>query len=313
MKKNVVSVIVPIYNSEKFLRRCLDSIISQTYKNLEIILVDDGSTDDSLDICNSYCKKDSRITVIKEKNRGVSFARNVGLKIAKGDYVCFVDSDDSAEPNMVKFLLKDIFDNRVDMSICGYNIIGGVLNSRRIDNSFLINSREEYHNNYKIYQGYLWNKMFDTKIARKILFDEDIYCCEDELFVTKYVEHCNGFYYDSRKLYNHYNYIGSSSKTKEINARQTTQIEAKRREMLILEKYDFNVYKDYYVSYFLAVNDIFRRGQCQNVDGEMVKKMYRILLHNKNIEFRLKIALFFKYHFFWLYNKGKRVLTILKG
>lgn len=105
METNIISVIVPIYNVTKYLKQCLDSIIQQTYTNLEIILVDDGSTDQSGPICDSYKEKDSRITVIHKKNGGLSDARNAGLNICKGDYISFVDSDDYLSPYFYEILM----------------------------------------------------------------------------------------------------------------------------------------------------------------------------------------------------------------
>lgn len=105
MENNIISVIVPIYNVTKYLKQCLDSIIQQTYTNLEIILVDDGSTDQSGSICDSYKEKDSRITVIHKKNGGLSDARNAGLNICKGDYISFVDSDDYLSPYFYEILM----------------------------------------------------------------------------------------------------------------------------------------------------------------------------------------------------------------
>ena len=100
MIEKKVSVIVPIYNAEKYLNKCLESIIGQTYKNLEIILVDDGSSDNSPIICDAWAQIDSRIRVIHKKNGGVSSARNAGIDLAQGDYIGFVDADDWIEPNM---------------------------------------------------------------------------------------------------------------------------------------------------------------------------------------------------------------------
>lgn len=117
MKSNpLVSVIVPVYNVEKYLEQCLNSILGQTYKNLEIIVVDDGSTDSSSKIINEYKKKDSRIVVISQKNQGLSAARNTGIKKAQGDYIMFVDSDDWIAPDIVEYLRP----GRADVSICSH-------------------------------------------------------------------------------------------------------------------------------------------------------------------------------------------------
>lgn len=111
-----VSVIIPVYNSEAYLSACIGSVINQTYKNLEIILVDDGSKDDSLKICNEYAGLDKRIKVFHQENRGVSSARNKGLKKMTGDYFTFLDSDDELKMNAIEFLLNDILLYKADMS-----------------------------------------------------------------------------------------------------------------------------------------------------------------------------------------------------
>ena len=105
---DLISIIVPVYNVEPFLRRCLDSILGQTYKNLEVILVDDGSTDASGTICNEYCAKDPRVRVFHQVNAGISAARNKGLDKSSGSFIVFVDSDDYIELNMVEVLLSAI-------------------------------------------------------------------------------------------------------------------------------------------------------------------------------------------------------------
>ena len=105
---DLISVIVPVYNVKNYLEKCLDSIINQTYKNLEIILINDGSTDGSLDICYMYEKKDNRIKVYNQENHGLSYTRNRGIELARGKYIGFVDSDDVISPFMYEFLYKAI-------------------------------------------------------------------------------------------------------------------------------------------------------------------------------------------------------------
>lgn len=115
----LISVIVPVYNVEKYLVKCIDTIINQTYKNLEILLIDDGSTDNSLKICMSYAEKDSRIRVLKKENGGQGSARNVGLDICKGEYISFIDSDDWIEIDMMESMYEAINKNNAQLSVCG--------------------------------------------------------------------------------------------------------------------------------------------------------------------------------------------------
>ena len=115
-----VSVIVPIYKTEPYIRKCIDSIMNQTYTYLEIILIDDGSPDQSGAICDEYAKRDGRVRVIHKENGGLSDARNVGIDSATGEYLMFVDSDDYIAPDMTEVLLKALVDNGADMSLCSY-------------------------------------------------------------------------------------------------------------------------------------------------------------------------------------------------
>ena len=112
-----VSVVVPVYNVEKYLEKCLESIVEQTYQNIEIILVDDGSTDKSGEILDRYAQKDNRITVVHKKNEGVSTARNIGIESASGEYVCFADADDYLMPDYVEYLLTLAVDNNADVAM----------------------------------------------------------------------------------------------------------------------------------------------------------------------------------------------------
>lgn len=123
MKKEIISVIVPVYKVEKYIRKSIDSIINQTYKYLEIILVDDGSPDNCPQICDEYAKRDNRIKVVHQNNMGVAAARNRGIEIATGKYIGFVDSDDYIENTMFEDLLEALVTNNAQMSICNINVI----------------------------------------------------------------------------------------------------------------------------------------------------------------------------------------------
>ena len=114
-----ISVIVPVYNVEKYLQRCVDSLLRQTFHNCEILLVDDGATDSSGAMCDGYAARDSRVRVIHKPNGGLSDARNAGLEVAQGKYVCFIDSDDYVEPDMLEVLYRLVTEHDADLSICG--------------------------------------------------------------------------------------------------------------------------------------------------------------------------------------------------
>ena len=121
--EELISVIVPIYKVEHYLPKCIDSIIHQTYQNLEIILVDDGSPDNCPEICDEYAKRDKRIKVVHQENGGLSAARNSGVEMANGEFLCFVDSDDYIHPKMYEILYKNLKKFKADISICDYNVV----------------------------------------------------------------------------------------------------------------------------------------------------------------------------------------------
>lgn len=176
-KQEKISVIIPIYNVENFLPRCLDSIINSNYQNLEIILVDDGSTDSCSQICEEYKEKDSRIKVIHKSNGGLSDARNKGIDIATGKYISFVDSDDVVDEDMFSYLLNLLIDNKCDISVCNYTTFSTMeppqTKTNKLDNP-RIYSREEALNillKGKIsHSDYAWNKLYKKELFKNIRY-----------------------------------------------------------------------------------------------------------------------------------------------
>ena len=122
METELISVIVPVYNVERYLRRCVDSILHQTYRNLEVLLVDDGSTDASGAICDEYAAQEEHVTAVHQKNGGLSAARNTGIERAKGTYLCFVDSDDFLDSRMLETLCRDLQEQDADVAVVGFRM-----------------------------------------------------------------------------------------------------------------------------------------------------------------------------------------------
>ena len=172
--KNMISVIVPIYNVEKYLRRCIDSIIAQTYKDLEIILVNDGSADACPQICDEYAEMDSRIIVIHKENGGLSSARNAGLEISKGEFVGFVDSDDFILPEMYEILYRVCIDYNVLIAACGRRVIDEEGKTIRYENHFdqpvLLNAQDAIRS-LLMSDNRCDSAVYD-KLYRKILFSD---------------------------------------------------------------------------------------------------------------------------------------------
>lgn len=170
-EKALISLIIPVYKVEKYLEKCIQSVINQTYENLQIILVDDGSPDNCGKICDEYAKKDHRIEVIHKSNGGLSDARNKGLEIAKGEYIGFVDSDDYIEADMYEVLYNLLKQYNADVSICNfYTVSQGKISIKNADNGINEYNRIEILKEIlldKNIQSYAWNKLY-----KKELFDE---------------------------------------------------------------------------------------------------------------------------------------------
>lgn len=189
----LVSVVVPVYNAESCVEDCVASILAQTYGNLEVLLVDDGSTDCTSSILKKIAARDNRVRVFFKANGGVSSARNLGLDNASGGFFCFVDADDTIEPNMVEVLLSACLDTGSDVACCGFKREGrrdGLL-SLQADVSFVMN-REEFllgvltgsKGNHLI-GGYLCNKLFTKSLLQRSRLDVGWAVCEDLLFVLE--------------------------------------------------------------------------------------------------------------------------------
>ena len=183
MEKDLISIIIPVYNVEKYLKECVDSVRKQTYKNLEIILIDDGSKDNSGKLCDELSKEDNRIKVIHKENGGLSDARNVGIENATGEYIQFIDSDDFVEKDMIEILYNDICQGKADVSMCSLYLYKDgekttdasykkeIFNKEQVLKEILLDERV---------RSYAWNKMFKKSLFESIRFPkgkvfEDIY------------------------------------------------------------------------------------------------------------------------------------------
>ena len=201
-----VSVIIPVYNTEKYLEECIKSIIKQTYSNIEILLIDNGSTDSSPKICDFYADKYDNIKSFHIKNNGVSNARNYGIKKSIGHYISFIDSDDYIDINMIEEMIKDIEINKTDMSVCNYKLkyqnstVESKFPQKQVISSDLA-IKELYKTNS--IQGFSVNKIYKREIIikNKLSFNENVKMCEDMLFVFQYLMHCKNI-----SIIDHVNY-----------------------------------------------------------------------------------------------------------
>ena len=241
-----ISIIIPIYNSEKYLPLCLNSVISQTLFNIEIICINDGSKDNSSQILNEYKNKDNRIKIIAQKNQGSGIARNNGIKISKGKFITFMDSDD-LYPN--KFILEFIFKKAIEnkVIICGGGIRSFVGNNTKIrllnilNISFYNNSLLNY-SNYQYdfyYQRFIYNKNF---IKRNKLYFPNYLRYQDPPFFIKTMGIAKKFYALKNVTY----YYRIYNKIKTMNERKITDIYRGIRDCLKISK-SMHLYKLYYL------------------------------------------------------------------
>lgn len=211
----LVSIIVPIYNMESSLETCLVSILGQTYKNIEVILVDDGSKDSSLEICHQLAKKDKRIKVIHTKNQGSGRARNVGIENATGNFAYFCDADDKLYLNAIEELVTCVLQNDCDLIVFGYeriNLKENTIKNKRFVNKILSGKevRVNYNNHFYPWnelaiQGAPWNKFFNLDVIKtnNIRFP-DLRRHQDEVFIMRYMNHAQKVAFYNKILYTHY-------------------------------------------------------------------------------------------------------------
>lgn len=212
----IISIIIPVYNVEEFISKCIESILSQTFKNFELILVNDGSTDRCGEICDEYARKDKRIHVIHKANGGQSTARNVALDIAKGKYIGFVDGDDYIASDMYEQLYDAMVSYDADISVCGrYNVSNNKITPFfTMDTSLVMNSKETIRRLlvYDNIDSSPCDKLFSSVLFDNIRFPSG-YICEDVAVVYKLIEEASKIVHTGKPLYYYLQRQGSTSKS----------------------------------------------------------------------------------------------------
>ena len=326
----IISVIVPVYNVEKYLNKCIDSILNQTFKQVEIILVDDGSTDNSPIICDEYCSRYENIKVIHKENNRVSAARNEGIKIAIGKYIALVDSDDWIEPNMLEEMYNKAEEFQTDITMCDLKKVG---------------IESEYTVSQPIREGYYDRSMIEAElfpclvmfeniefpptisncvclfrreflIENNLFYDEDIYYCEDSIFGSKAMYNADGFYYMKNRYFYNYFYNPNST-TATCNMKKWDSyliINQRLKEYFKDSKYDFSrqikINMLYFTLNFLGeiknsdlALDKKRENSKQILNDVYVKNIFKnFKLPKINIKLKLLLILI-KYKMNFLYSK----------
>ena len=225
MKEDLVSVVVPVYNMGQFgyLERCIDSILSNTYTKLEVICVNDGSTDNSIDILHKYETIDSRVVIINQKNGGVSSARNAGIDAASGEFIAFIDSDDWVHRDYFMQLITAAQKYNADMAICEYLEVDMFIGDKTIDgvNSFAISGADFFGLKLKAWaRGFIWGRIYRREMIDSRRFSKEFSVMEDNLFNIEVVAERSDstIVYLQEKMYYRFNRPGSLSQSLDSDA-----------------------------------------------------------------------------------------------
>ena len=302
----LISVIVPIYKVEKFLNKCVESVLNQSYKNFELILVDDGSPDNCPIMCDEWAKKDERIKVVHKRNGGLSSARNAGLDICSGDYIAFVDSDDYLEVNYLKNLLKSSINNDADLAVCGLNYVnehGELLeNNNKTLKSKLYTQQNKFDLIFAdntINSIVAWNKLYARHIFDKLRYPEGK-IHEDEFVIYDVVDNCKkNICVIEDKLYNYLIRSDSIMGNKKPNEKMLHAIESKKIRLDKLKKDDLNYhfaveqYLSIFIQTFIKVKTDKELAKKIFYDYKTEYKSYKKFLKN----FKTKVKCFFFRYF----------------
>lgn len=248
MGREYVSVIVPVYNSFENIENCLESICNQTYKHLEIIIIDDGSKDNSFEKCLQKAQQDNRIKIFRTENNGVSYARNYGLSKASGEYIKFIDADDTMPANAIEFMLNKMKETNVDMVVCGYiRVLPEIkLWNDRLERPGIYDNCKYLCNTLKdpghYYYGVVWNKLYIRKIIEKncIRFREDVTLGEDFIFNLNYIKCIRNVLVLKNKLY-YYSCLNVGSLSRYDKNIEICKTELNNRNKI------FEVYKNVFI------------------------------------------------------------------
>lgn len=238
MTNDTVSIIVPIYNKEKYLEKCLDSILGQTYRDLEIVLVDDGSQDDSLEICRKYAESDERIHIYAKENGGVASARNLGIEKSQGSFLAFADPDDYLHPECISLLKKAVEETGVEIAYChAVDVNANTGETRTVSEEtgqYKVIPVMEYDWVDRRSHSVSWGAVYRRSIVENIRFEGDLKIGEDTLFLANCIYKAHAVCCVDQALY--YYYLNDDSVTSgRYTERKLDELEAWRRVCLVFE------------------------------------------------------------------------------
>ncbi|MBO0454297.1 MULTISPECIES: glycosyltransferase family 2 protein [Enterococcus] len=296
-----ISIIVPVYNVEKYLKKCVDSILNQTFKDFELILVDDGSPDNSGMICDEYAEQDSRVRVIHKENGGLSDARNAGIDVAKGKYIGFVDSDDYIAEDMYELLYRNIIKEDADLSICGiYDVYPGKTLKKKELFYKVLDSIETmiliFHgNNISVHAV---NKLYRSHLFSSIRYPLGKYH-EDSFIIVDIIDLCNKIVIDSTQSYYYYHRVGSIN-TEKFSERQFDFIEAwTKNEKKVIgrnNELDIAAHQRVCFAYFLVLDKIIKSNSENNIAEtkkivSFLRRNYFFIIRNSIFTVQRKVSM----------------------
>lgn len=309
MNEELVSIIIPAYNVGKYLEECVRSLLYQTYTNYEVIIIDDGSTDNTYDIGKYLTVESTKVKLFHQENQGVSIARNIGMQKAKGEYYIFVDADDVVMPQYVNILVSCV--EKADMGIIGFT-------SKREELATEVNKDITFNSEFNIieeilcgtnYDGYLWNKIFQKAIIEKydLKFKSKITVWEDLLFVLEYLKHCNQIAILDEKLY-YYRYREGSAvnnlRIDKYRSKYEVMEEIKRKKIASTNQSKKRTSFLYFETLFSYLNQSLISKNASNELNEILAKVDMLeLLKLGNIK------LFFKFLYLQMKMKYKGLFT----
>lgn len=317
-----LSVIVPVYNSEKYLERCIDSIINQTFEDIEILLVNDGSTDSSFEICRKYEINDSRIKVLNKPNSGVSDTRNVGIENSTGEFITFVDSDDELDQSMYEKMLGNAKENEADIVFCGFKkftdegiYCENLKNLREVAKGAI----EPFFYSKDAVMGSVWRAIFRKEIVGDLRFDKNIVYEEDKIFVLNcigkskrisVVEECLYHYYTSGNIKRRY-YDNLFDNRKNVYFQEEKYLKRESEELALFEK--CKIYLNCVMITLISENDYKEKLRKLHSDNfyKEARSIKCIIAYMKEVSFKGKLmALIVKLKWFALF---KAILKRLKN
>lgn len=299
-----ISIIVPVYNAEKYLSRCIESIMAQTFTDFELILVNDGSVDQSAEIIDKYTQTDQRIVAIHQKNSGVSAARNAGINAAKGKYVGFVDADDTVEFTMYQRLYEAIEHECADIAMVGWNICVSdqkeLVEIFKEDSKYRVLKKEEaleyvFCKNERAMLSTVWNKLIKTDFVKQIHFDAEIAYGEDTWYSYQLMMESEKIVCVNEVLYNYYIYPGSASHGGVTGEKKLAHVTVFKTMSVDLRKRGYITLADQTYAYFV---DFLLRDMNETKDSQeyivLLKRQFRKqwyeILKCPSIRWKLKIS-----------------------